>query len=197
MISGYLSIAAPTVTVTVLPLPAVANPSPFPVPTTNEFQYLNYDENKDKDKGDRFVVHSAFVPFSDIMQKAISAVADTTDDTFDRWFPANVKQPNKQPSVDARGYVSSVYRRIISPGSNPAPQLRMTSLVHDLTDFANLCKPNTRAYMRGTVGQFHVCDPRGLTDQPMVAAPANCSSLGPLVSGAMQSLSGTLKHEFM
>lgn len=158
---------------------------------------MNYNEKSSEDKGDRFIVHSAFVPFAQIMQAGISAVADTADDTYDRWFPANVKQGSGKPSVDGRGYVSNVYRQLLAPGSNPSPQPRVKTLVHDHNDFGKTCKPDTNAYMAGRIGQFHVCKPKGLLNQPMIAAPANCSSFGTQVSSAMHSLSATLIHEFM
>lgn len=131
------------------------------------------------------------------MQAGISAVADTTDDTYDRWFPTNVKQGDGKPSVDGRGYVSNVYRQVLAPGANPSPQPRVKTLTHDHNNFGKACKPNTYAYMVGTSGQFHVCKPKGLLDEPMIAAPANCSNFGTQVSKAMDSLSATLIHEFM
>lgn len=198
----WLARAAPVaepqvVTITVIPIQATAAASAYPKPTTNEFKYFNYDENSNEDKGDRFMVHSAFLPFAKILQAGVDAVADTADDTYKRWFPEKVDQPHGKPQVDSRDYVGSVYRRLLAPGANPTPQPRVKDLIHDNKDFANDCDPDDQAYMVGAYGQFHVCKPEGLLNQPMIADPANCSSLGALVSDDMDSLSGTLIHEFM
>ncbi len=107
---------------TVVPIYATTvTASPYPTPTTNEFLYLNYNENSNEDKTDRFIVHSAFLPFSTILQAAISALANKKNDIYDRWFPATVKQGGGKPDVDGRGSVSSVYSRLIISGSNPTP----------------------------------------------------------------------------
>ncbi|KAK4983642.1 hypothetical protein LTR50_007099 [Elasticomyces elasticus] len=171
--------------------------SAYPTPTTNEFKYVNYNEKSDEDKGDRFIVHSAFLPFAEILQAGVDAVVDTADDTYKRWFPEEVDQPNNKSQVDGRDYVGSVYRRLLAPGATPTPQPRVTRLVHDHDDFEHECEPYDQAYMVGAEGKFHVCKPEGLIDQPMIAAPANCSHFGELVSDDMDSLSGTLIHEFM
>lgn len=187
----------PVTTITVSPVPATVAASEYPNPTTNEFKYVNYDEKSDEDKGDRYIVHAAFIPFAPVLQAAISSVANSADDTYKRWFPDNVKHDGK-PSTDGRAYVANVYRRVLAPdATKPTPQPRVKDLIHDHRDFGDGCKDKTRAYMVGANGQFHICKPKGLLDQPMIADKANCSKLGTQVSEDMQSLSGTIIHEFM
>ena len=100
----------PQVTVTVIPIPL----APYPdSPYTNEFQYINYDDSKDEDKNTRTTIHNAFKDWPAMMQKALESIANSDDTTFDRWFPEDVDVPNKDQPIDARGYVSGVFRQLL------------------------------------------------------------------------------------
>jgi hypothetical protein len=102
----------PQVTVTVVPIPL----APYPdSPYTNEFQYINYDDSKDEDKTARTTIHNAFKYWPAMMQKALESIANTDDTTFNRWFPEDVDVPGKDKPIDARGYVSGVFRQLLQP----------------------------------------------------------------------------------
>jgi len=129
-----------------------------------------------------------------MMQKGIESVANSDDKTFDRWFPPTVKV--KGGSIDARGYVSGVYRQLLQPDpTTPKPKATVATIVNDKDDYAKTCKTNTYAYFTRDIGRFHVCD-KGLK-QPTAATDIKCQDLGTQVSSKMESLTSTIVHEFM
>lgn len=187
----------PVVTVTVVPIPL----SPYPDnPYTNEFQYINYDESKDEDKNTRTTIHKAFGDWPAMMQKALESIANSEDTTFDRWFPQDVDVPGNANPIDARGYVSGVFRQLLQPDANsPAAKEAIKNTVNDKNDFGKSgqgnCGDTTKAYTSSSTNTFHVC-PAGLA-LPTAATDIQCSSLGDKVSQDMRSLTATLVHEFM
>lgn len=129
------------------------------------------------------------------LPKLFQSLADTSDDTFDRWFPPNVKQGDNKPSTDARAYVRSVWTQMFSPdATTPTPKNLISTFVSDKNDYANLCKPKTDAYFSKASGKFHVCD-KGLA-YTTKAEDNSCDKLGSFVSTAMESTTGVLIHEF-
>ncbi|KAI5358051.1 putative metallopeptidase, catalytic domain superfamily [Septoria linicola] len=182
-------------TVTVVPIPAAASPYPSK-PSTNEFLYEHYDEAKDTDKADRTTVHNAFNVWSEVLQAAIQSLGDTSDDTLSRWFPSEVKSVGT-PYIDGRTYVREALLRLFKPdATNLAPQPRVASLINDHNDYRSACGPDkkTKAYFTDD-DRFHIC-PRGLS-QVTSARETDRSKLGTQVGADMNSLTGTLIHEFM
>jgi len=187
----------PEVTYTVVPI-AIA---PYPDhPYTNEFQYINYEEGEEVDRNTRTQIHTAFRDWPAMMQKAVESIANTDDHTFDRWFPEDVDVPSNNNPIDARGYVSGVFRQLLqADADSPAAKDVIKRLMNDKVDYGNKgngnCGKDTRAYTTRKVLKFHVC-PAGLA-LPRAAADIQCSDLGDKVSRAMESLTSTLVHEFM
>lgn len=174
------------------PLPAVA-PSPYPAsPTTNEFKYLNYRESNDEDKKNRKKVHDAFLDFSPVLKAALEAIDD--QDVFGRWFQDKVLREDKD-DLDGPEYVKGVLSRIYS-ASNDAPTERVIGFTNVRNDWLNNCKKGTRAYTSGSGGPpWHFC-PDGLA-QTVKASDIDCEKLGDALSEDMQSMTGTIIHEFM
>ncbi|KAM0690173.1 hypothetical protein Q7P36_008940 [Cladosporium allicinum] len=187
----------PQVTVTVIPIPL----APYPdSPYTNEFQYINYDDSKDEDKKTRTTIHNAFKDWPAMMQKALESIANSDDKTFDRWFPDDVDVPGKDQPIDARGYVSGVFRQLLqADATSPIPKEAIKNTVNDKNDFGKdgkgNCGATTKAYTRASTNTFHVC-PAGLA-LPTAATDIDCSKLGDKISQDMRSLTATLVHEFM
>jgi hypothetical protein len=181
-------------TITVLPVQA----SPFPAgPTTNEFLYLNFDEESKPDKAKRLVIHDAFEDWAAVVQKAIESLTNTQDNTYQAWFPDSVNR-NKKP---VREFLAGVYETLFDSSADPAAPLPyVASFVCDNTDFfddgVGGCDGTTTAYCNRLKGKFHVC-PFGMESQPTKATGINCDTLGDVVSDRMNSLTGTLVHEFM
>jgi hypothetical protein len=185
----------PVVTVTVIPIPL----APYPdKPYTNEFQYINYDDNKKEDTDTRTTIHKAFADWPAMMQKALEAIANNEDKTFDRWFPEDVDVSGKV--IDARGYVSGVFRQLLkADATSPEAKEAIKNTVNDKNDFGKKgkgnCEGSTKAYTSPSTNTFHVC-PLGLA-LPTAATDIQCSALGDKVSQDMRSLTATLVHEFM
>lgn len=184
----------PVTTVTVIPIPAAASPYPSK-PTTNEFSYENYDEKDAAQTADRTKIHDAFGAWAEVLQAAIQSLADTSDDTFNRWFPTEVKSDGK-PYIDARTYVREAFLRVFKPdATSPTPQSRVATLINDRIDYYPACGPTTKAYFSPSDNRFHIC-PKGL-EQATSARDLDCKKLGTQVGPDMNSLTGTLIHEFM
>jgi hypothetical protein len=184
----------PQVTVTVVPIPL----APYPdSPYTNEFQYINYDDSKDEDKTARTTIHDAFKDWPAMMQRALESIANTDDTTFNRWFPEDVDVPGKDKPIDARGYVSGVFRQLLqASAASPAAKEVIKDFVNDKNDYSKEpCGPTTKAYFTASTNTFHVC-PAGLA-LPTAATDVDCSKLGDKISRDMRSLTATLVHEFM
>ena len=168
-----------------------AEPSPYPAsPTANEFRYRSYDENSDTDKAARDTVHNAFVAWSGVMQKAVEAVENKEDKTYDRWFP------EKAGENDGRDYVKGVLARLLeSDPETPKPQPRVADLISVRNDYLHKCdKKPINAYFVAGAGSFHVCE-RGLK-MPTQPWDVKCSKLGDTVSYAMWTLTACMVHEF-
>lgn len=139
------------------PVATPASASKYPKPTTNEFKYENFDQKKDKDKGDQFIIHSAFQPYSSILAAALSSVGNTNDKTIARWFPPKV---TKNKDQDARVYVGGVIRRMFK--APDSPQDRIADIIADAHDYGKeKCDSagKTKAYFSSDQGRFHVCQP--------------------------------------
>lgn len=128
----------------------------------------------------------------------MESLSDTSDDTFDRWFPPFVKLNRPQDKAQpARGYVRSVFGQVFRPdANNPAPQPRVLTMISRNDDSLNGCTANTKAYTNPSTGRFHICD-HAFTSQSTSAKDLKCDDLGTQVSKRMNSLTGTLIHEFM
>lgn len=135
-----------------------------------------------------------------MMQKALEAIANNEDKSFDRWFPSDIDVPGRDQSIDARGYVSGVFRQLLqADATSPAAKEAIKNTVNDKNDFGNSgkgnCGASTKAYTSSSTNTFHVC-PAGLA-LPTSATDVKCSNLGDKVSDDMRSLTSTLVHEFM
>jgi hypothetical protein len=136
----------PQVTVTVVPIPL----APYPdSPYTNEFQYINHDDSKDEDKTARTTIHNAF---------ALESIANTDDTTFNRWFPEDVDVPGRDNPIDARGYVSGVFRQLLQAcATSPAANQVIINFVNDKNDYSKEPRgPTTEAYFTASINTFHV-----------------------------------------
>lgn len=120
--------------VTVVPIPL----APYPdSPYTNGFQYINYDDSKDEDKTARTTIHNAFMNWPAMMQKALESMSNTDDTTFSRWFPEDVDVPGKDNPIDARGYVSGVFRQLLQASTtSPTAKEVIKNFVNDKNDYS-------------------------------------------------------------
>lgn len=162
-----------------------------PQATTNEFQYNGYSDSE-ADIAERDQIHEAFDTYwADMLDAGMNALADTSDDTFDRWFPS------KAGGTDARAYVRRIFDKIYNHGQN-APQTQVQVLTNEKEDFLGDCEKNiatVNAYFEHASGRFHIC-PAGL-GMPITPDENECDELGLTVTEGMRSLTLVQVHEFL